>query len=1084
MVSSSLASFLLFFVVCCPLGVSNIITQSQAWELDAVVSDTVAAGSYGETFRVTLPVDNDGNINFGVLRIDVNQTSDTAANFGRSVLYLSTSLQHFQSGVGPSWPVPRYTWAVSSSGTVGITRCETDPMSEALFVQKNNEPVGKEIQHSAGKIAKAGYLVEETSSTTAFCLPKAQHLNSLPVSQRVGADASAKDAPNAACRCLGAAGSRTKYLYARARCYGTPGTTPACSFTASVSTTCPLGTAPDDAGACRLCEVDGNKKNAASVVVATISGSGNTIASAQCLAQTTCPAGTFYVERGKVTREAMDSYIPKSLTSGKKAGRRLNTNTIEVGQCEPCSQPYFSTTNSIECEYTIKTCPAGTYADWSSQACLSCPPGTWSSSVGSTSLFVCQACDQGKFSAIAGGTSSSDCLGCIPDTYSDETASASCKACPDGMLTLGVRSRDKSGLGFDAIEDIFKVIKAPTGEAFPEEECRRACREQSPCNTGEESNQCCKSYEVSTDGKACRIAPCPTDGICNPDPNAAPECIGCLNSKYFLQKNCYESCPPGYTGIENADSGRQCFEAHNATTATDSKIKEENNDHPHRCRSLCELGEHYTEAEVCIKCEGGTEWCIGTWECLGNRTADGCVKCLPGYYEVRQVCTVCPEDAVVSLIIVLVILVLLLSLLFIFAGSSRPETSLSGLMIFLGHIQIQGYLLKFDVNWPPEFVWFMRVLSSIFTLDLPSIVPAPECSFNWGTESKYFSSMAAMPFLLMLCWFPVLLAFVYVACCKCKGCILCRKKIKNKMCSATELSTVHKAVAVSTIILSIMYGFVSPASTELGLCKQREGDTFKDDAGQTVTRAYLRSDPSVECVWHHYFLATCFGILYSLGIPFCIALFLYWGKNTKKLWDEEHWIPDHVGWIYLRFEHSVFWWELVNMVTKTIIGVTERAGAGAGDEGRTIQLVIAFIVLTISLGLQIYFRPYASMLERADIIHTPYTFTVRGGKKGHGVHLEPMGSNELGIYIKYVDEDAKFAPVADDLFSDHRKSDKEHPVAHCMRMGDIITHIDGLRLPHVYGHRKKRTLAEMLHIKKDHTTIESQVRTMFFFFFE
>jgi hypothetical protein len=44
-----------------------------------------------------------------------------------------------------------------------------------------------------------------------------------------------------------------------------------------------------------------------------------------------------------------------------------------------------------------------------------------------------------------------------------------------------------------------------------------------------------------------------------------------------------------------------------------------------------------------------------------------------------------------------------------------------------------------------------------------------------------------------------------------------------------------------------------------------------------------------------------------------------------------------------------------------------------------------------------------------------------------------------------------------------------------MRMGDIVTHIDGMKLPHIYLHGKKRTMKALLHIKKDNTTIEAQV---------
>ena len=1054
------------FVAGCPRCLSMPITSFTDWNLDTIVSDSVAAGAYGETFRVPLPpVDASGNIDFGVLRIDVNQTTDDSPELGRTMLYLSTSPSHFENGVGPAWPVPHYTWAISSSGVVSITRCETDPLSAP-----------SQSQHSAGNagVANSGFLVEETSYTTAFCLGG---LSTLPVAQRVGGDASAKDAPNSVCQCMGAPSLayKPKHLYARARCYGIPGTTPDCRFTASVTTTCPLGTAasPGTNGKCGPCEVDDLNQNAASIVETKISTE-NTIASAQCLSQQTCPAGTKFVV-DSVARDEITNYDFKS----SKSGRRLASNA-KIGRCEPCEQPMFSTKNSTSCEYTVTECPAGTFADWKNQACRACPKGTWSETEGATLPSVCVPCGKGKFSSTAGASTSHQCLGCPQDTFNDQLVSDSCAACPEGKLTLRPKVDATSGEGGDnnnnamvlgeSAEELgdltkekTKVLVATSGN-FPEKECQRACREQKPCGAGEASYKCCKSYQLSKNSKACRITACPEDGICRD--NDPPKCIGCENSLYYLQESCYNNCPAGYTGVGYNNTDRICVEAHNATTG----------DGLEGCKELCDIGQHYTEssgAKACIDCEGGADWCIGTWQCLGNRTADGCIKCVDGFYEVRRVCTPCPENAIASLIIVLIVVVVLLGVLFVFAGGSRPETSLSGLMIFLGHIQIQGFLLRFPVNWPPEFVEFMRVMSSIFTLDIPAMVPAPECSFKWTTESKYYSSMASMPMLLMVVWFPVVLATIYVGFCECRGCILCRKRNKNnQLCTALEKTSVHKAIAVSALILTVMYGFLSPASTELGLCQQRAGDQRTVDV---IT--FMKSDPSIQCLWHHYFLSTLFGLVYALGIPLCIAVFLYWGKNKEKLWDEEHWIPDHVGWIYLRFEHSVFWWELVNMVTKTAIGVTERAGAGGGEEGLIVQLVITFFVLTVSLVLQVYFRPFASMLKRADIIHQPYTFTVRGGKKSHGVHLEEMGENKLGCCVKSVNPDAKYAPVADDEFqgSNNDIDAATTPKAHHMRMGDIVTHIDGMKLPHIYLHGKKRTMKALLHIKKDNTTIEAQV---------
>jgi hypothetical protein len=429
--------FAFLFALFCPLYAVNAAETFTDWKIDSLISDSMEAGTFGKTFRISLPIDaSTGDINFGAIRFDVNQTTgdNPKPNSGRSMLYLSTSNDHGSTGVGPAWPIPRYTWAISSSGTIHVTRCETDPMSEPQFAAKNNQPAGGVAkQHSSGVAANAGNLVEETMTTTAFCLPRYQWIAGSPtlgkpLSHRVDTSTVAEDAPNAACQCIGES-LTTKYVYARARCYGQPGLASGCSFTASVSATCPLGTAPGVGGECRLCEVDNKWQNAASVVTADV-GSGNTIASAQCLDGTTCPAGTKFLQEN-IVRGALDNfYTPKS--SEAVGGRRRLNTAARVGWCERCPKPLFSLENSTSCAFTANSCPAGTYANWRTQACTKCAVGKWSDTLGATSADVCQSCGIGKFLPFTGATNANMCLGCPQDTYNDRTSAGACLTCPEG----------------------------------------------------------------------------------------------------------------------------------------------------------------------------------------------------------------------------------------------------------------------------------------------------------------------------------------------------------------------------------------------------------------------------------------------------------------------------------------------------------------------------------------------------------------------------------------------------------------------------------------------------------------------------
>ena len=161
-------------------------------------------------------------------------------------------------------------------------------------------------------------------------------------------------------------------------------------------------------------------------------------------------------------------------------------------------------------------------------------------------------------------------------------------------------------------------------------------------------------------------------------------------------------------------------------------------------------------------------------------------------------------------------------------------------------------------------------------------------------------------------------------------------------------------------------------------------------------------------------------------------------------YDEENWIPDHVGWIYLRFEHSLFWWELVNMFTKTTIGITERAGA----RNTTAQLVVTFITLIVSLTLHIVLRPYAAMMERGKDATATYEFTIMGTKRQHGVRFTVLPRLGRGVMIHDCNEDAKHRPESDDF-------------KHHLRLEDKVIAIDGHELPHIYAHQKRKTIAAM-----------------------
>ncbi|KAL3877471.1 hypothetical protein ACJMK2_035172, partial [Sinanodonta woodiana] len=93
-----------------------------------------------------------------------------------------------------------------------------------------------------------------------------------------------------------------------------------------------------------------------------------------------------------------------------------------------CSSGFYRTTSG-----TCQVCPVGTYQPSNEQSsCISCPSGTTTNQVASTSQAQCVAvCSAGSFYNTQGF-----CQICGVGTYQPSTGQTSCISCPSGTITL------------------------------------------------------------------------------------------------------------------------------------------------------------------------------------------------------------------------------------------------------------------------------------------------------------------------------------------------------------------------------------------------------------------------------------------------------------------------------------------------------------------------------------------------------------------------------------------------------------------------------------------------------------------------
>ena len=143
----------------------------------------------------------------------------------------------------------------------------------------------------------------------------------------------------------------------------------------------------------------------------------------------TCEAGTFSAAgAGSCESCPFDSTSP----SGSTAQTRCQCNagyygdiTADSGFCASC--PLFSTSPAGSDAIGDCSCAKGYYLSSSSQLCVACQPGTYTSSTGRT---VCQSCTAGKYSS---SQAASHCFLCQAGKYSEDIAATSeavCISCP------------------------------------------------------------------------------------------------------------------------------------------------------------------------------------------------------------------------------------------------------------------------------------------------------------------------------------------------------------------------------------------------------------------------------------------------------------------------------------------------------------------------------------------------------------------------------------------------------------------------------------------------------------------------------
>ena len=127
------------------------------------------------------------------------------------------------------------------------------------------------------------------------------------------------------------------------------------------------------------------------------------------------------------------SPIPSMIPSSKPSTQpSISMQPSEFPTKLPSTQPSNSPTESLQPSNMpsispTKACPVGNFANSTTRACQSCPPGTYQSTA--TYADKCIKCEAGEYQPSEGGT---ECMQCKRGTFQPMVGQAQCVECRAG----------------------------------------------------------------------------------------------------------------------------------------------------------------------------------------------------------------------------------------------------------------------------------------------------------------------------------------------------------------------------------------------------------------------------------------------------------------------------------------------------------------------------------------------------------------------------------------------------------------------------------------------------------------------------
>ncbi|KAK3591334.1 hypothetical protein CHS0354_028441 [Potamilus streckersoni] len=301
-----------------------------------------------------------------------------------------------------------------------------------------------------------------------------------------------------------------------------------------------------------------------------------------------CPAGFFLHALGFCQACALGTYQPSSgqtsCISCQTGTITLQTASVSSAQCVAiCSSGFYRTTGG-----SCQVCPIGTYQPSTEQtSCISCPSGTSTNQIASTSQAQCVAiCSPGFFLNTVG-----NCQACSIGSYQPSSGQTSCISCQSGTITLQTSSTSSS-------------------------QCVAICNSGFFRNTNSNCQACpVGTYQPTTEQTSC--ISCPSGTTTNQVASTSQtQCVAVCSTGFFINTlgNC-QTCPIGTYQPSSGQSSCISCPTGTITLQTGSISSSQ-------CVAICNSGFFRNTSGICQSCP------VGTYQPSTEQTS--CISCPTG----------------------------------------------------------------------------------------------------------------------------------------------------------------------------------------------------------------------------------------------------------------------------------------------------------------------------------------------------------------------------------------------------------------------------------------------------------------------